>query len=157
VAGAVSALCLLGTARALRAPTPTRLDPRTDAHTIHLLAAARAAHPEAPTQRPTVLLRHDCPACHALVRTLARRARAHLGTLPITVMVDRRWPELQALADQGMATLHDTPAVRALPVTPAVIASTAHDAMPNTTPVIRYGVPDIIALLDTLHTPRNRP
>jgi hypothetical protein len=29
--------------------------------------------------------------------------------------------------------------------------------MPNTTPVIRYGVPDIIALLDTLHTPRNRP
>jgi hypothetical protein len=72
-------------------------------------------------------------------------------------MVDRRWPELQALADQGMATLHETPAVHALPVTPAVVASIAHDATPNTAPVIRYGVPDIIALLDTLHTPRNRP
>ncbi len=153
VAGVVSALCLLGTARALRAPTPTRMDPRTDGHTTRLLAAARTAHAPAPSQRPTVLLRADCPACHALVRTLVRRIRARLATPPLTVMVDRSWPELRALAAAGTVTLQHTPAVRDLPITPALVASTPPDARP----VIRYGVPHIVALLDSLPSPRSIP
>jgi hypothetical protein len=153
VAGVVSALCLLGTARALRTPTPARMDPRTDGHTTRLLAAARAARPSAPARRPAVLLREDCAACHALVRTLARRVRVGLATPPLTVLVDRSWPELRALAAAGAATVQHTPAVRDLPITPALV----HSMAPDAPPVIRYGVPHIVALLDSLPSPRSIP
>ncbi|MBU6367979.1 MAG: hypothetical protein KJT01_17325, partial [Gemmatimonadetes bacterium] len=68
-AGTLGALCLLGTARALRptaAPASTAAIPaaaRTQLHRFHL--AVRATLHGTPPDTPLLLLRDDCPACHA--------------------------------------------------------------------------------------------
>jgi len=157
-AGTISALCLLGTARALRPPTPHPLPVEVRTRTLRLQQAARATLPAIPPHTPLLLLRHDCPACHTLVRTLARRARLRPPPTPLAVVVDHPWPDLLTLAANGTASLHPTTTVRNLPITPALAAPTRGDATSSTpTPAIRFGIPDIIGALDTLHATGRQP
>lgn len=153
-AGTLGALCLLGTARALRptaAPATIPAATLTQLHRLHL--AVRATLHGTPPDTPLLLLRNDCPACHALVRTLQRRAPHRTPAQPLAIAVDRPWPELLALANAGTATLHLAPLAKQLPVTPTLAVHQLGDPVAT----LRIGVPGIISYLDTLHTARARP
>jgi hypothetical protein len=148
-AGALAALCLLGTARAMRPAAPPRtldITPAQQAETHRVHHATRATLPALTPHAPLLLVRQDCPACHALVRTLVRRARRQAPAHPLAVAVDHPWPDLLTLAQSGAAIVHLAPAVRLLPFTPTLAFHAPGDSLPP----LRIGVPTILGALDTL-------
>lgn len=97
----------------------------------------------------TLALCFDCAASHALVRVMRRRNRSGFPTTPTMVLVDKRWPALDAL-------VHDAPESRLIVIpnldrqvhiTPVVLPAPADSPASSSSNALIIGVPAVAALL----------
>lgn len=144
----IAVLCLLGAGRAMRQPA-TKLPPSAVTATASIANNALLRKNPDSMVGPILLLRNNCQACHSLVRVLLRRTHnPQIQALPLTLVTNASWPELDSLSTSKANAVIISPLAADLPVTPAAFASTA--AVANGSLV--WGTLQITQLLDTLKT-----
>lgn len=103
----------------------------------------------------TLALCYDCAASHALVRVMRRRNRSGLPTTPTMVLVDKRWPALDALVhDAPDSRLVVIPTLdRQVHITPVVLPTPTDSPASSSANALIIGVPAVAALLTPAPSP----
>lgn len=145
----LAALCLAGTGRALRS-SEQNIPDAAIARTDSVSRRVAAMLPDTNISSTAIMLRSDCQACHSLVATLLKRARAGIAPAsPYSIVSNSSWPQLDSLLHSDtLATLALSHEVAGLPVTPTARVFNNHSTTISDEHRFAWGTRQILALLN---------